>query len=1163
MHRGSLTGDEMKRDACGSRRRKSIIRSGATLALAFALFGIAYYRGAAAQVAAPGDLSILVEILPGQSAKVIDIAARPLVPVVIYGSRDVDAASLRPGSVAVATAPATKQPDGQLRAELKDINHDGRDDLLITVAAVSLKVTDGDQLIPVTATTADGRRVAGITQARIVNAGQSDAGVPDPKTPTASNTSPVSINDSDFPPTMASPYPSSIAISGLNGSITKVTVDLKNLTHTFSDDLDILLVGPTGATAIIWSDAGGSWPIFNLNVTLDDAAPTVLPDNTQITPGTYKPADYLPGVDTWPMVAPSPGGNVLLSVFNGTNPNGTWKLYIVDDEAGDSGTLASGWSLTITTDAPTLARMSSQAATVNEKGRVSVEWNASLEVDNLGFNVYREQGGVRVRVNREMIAGSALQAGPGVELATGRAYRCLDQLPAGKTSARYWIEAVGLDGHSDWHGPVSTVAARVTSEPASPSLNEISNGRHKNGAADLVSVNVAAPRLEPGSATALKLYITRTGVYRVTQAEVLAAGLSASLDPRLLRLDVDGREQPIIVTGEDDGRFDASDAIEFYALAPDSPYTNSRVYWLAIGSQPGRRIKTAKSKGGQPGATSFLATTELRERSLYFAGLRNGDKENFFGAVVARDGATRHLRLSNLVAASSTQIEVTMQGVTSAPHNVRVWVNGEAAGALAFKDQSSATLRVSLAPTVLREGDNVVQLAAEGGDTDVTLVDTIRLSYWRSYRAESDALDCTVEAARAITISGFSDATRVMDITDAETGNVRELAAAVRRDKRGYSVTINALGEGTRHLLAFTAAQLQRPAAIVADAPSSWRQAANAADLLIISRSDLLDAFTPLAALRQAQGLSVAMIDVEDLYDEFSFGQKTPQAIKSFLQYAATNWQRAPRYVLIGGDASYDEKDYLGYGDGDVVPSKTVETELLEAASDDWYADFDGDGVAEMAVGRMPVRTVSEASAMVAKVVAYEQGAPPQGILLVADRNDDFDFEQAVAHLRDAIPSDIQTEAIARGQLGDTAARERLLAAINEGRKVVNYVGHGNLNEWRGGLLTDADAGELKNSERPTFFIAMTCLNGYFNEPALDSLAESLMKAERGGAVAAWASSGMNGPAEQVVVNQALYRALFDGATIGEATLKAKAATTSRDVRRTWILFGDPAMRLR
>jgi hypothetical protein len=96
-------------------------------------------------------------------------------------------------------------------------------------------------------------------------------------------------------------------------------------------------------------------------------------------------------------------------------------------------------------------------------------------------------------------------------------------------------------------------------------------------------------------------------------------------------------------------------------------------------------------------------------------------------------------------------------------------------------------------------------------------------------------------------------------------------------------------------------------------------------------------------------------------------------------------------------------------------------------------------------------------------------------------------------------------------------------------------------------------------------FVTMTCLNGYFDDPALDSLEESLMKAT-GGGIAVWASSPMTIPNEQAMVNQALLRLLFNPdqrLTIGEAVRIAKQATTSRDVRLSWILLGDPATKLR
>ena len=144
--------------------------------------------------------------------------------------------------------------------------------------------------------------------------------------------------------------------------------------------------------------------------------------------------------------------------------------------------------------------------------------------------------------------------------------------------------------------------------------------------------------------------------------------------------------------------------------------------------------------------------------------------------------------------------------------------------------------------------------------------------------------------------------------------------------------------------------------------------------------------------------------------------------------------------------------------------------------------------------------------------------------------------------------------------------RTRLLDAITQGQKVVNYIGHGSVNLWSGSLMTNEDAANLTNGERLPLFVMMTCLNGYFHDPALDSLAESLLKAENGGAIAVWTSTGMTNPEDQLVLNKQLYQLLFatgNAITLGEATVRAKAAVTDGDIRRTWILLGDPTMRLK
>ena len=171
--------------------------------------------------------------------------------------------------------------------------------------------------------------------------------------PTAfSNSASITIPDvPGGPPDLGVPYPSSINVAGLTGSVSKVTVTLTNISHTFPDDIDILLVGPGGQGAIIMSDAGLGSDIVNVTLTFDDAAASQLPDSAQIVSGTFQPTNFATG-DVFP--APAPGGpfGSPLSVFNGTNPNGTWNLFVVDDAGVDAGNIAGGWTLNITTAEP-------------------------------------------------------------------------------------------------------------------------------------------------------------------------------------------------------------------------------------------------------------------------------------------------------------------------------------------------------------------------------------------------------------------------------------------------------------------------------------------------------------------------------------------------------------------------------------------------------------------------------------------------------------------------------------------------------------------------------------------------------------------------------------------------------------------------------------------
>ncbi|MEK6300453.1 MAG: C25 family cysteine peptidase [Acidobacteriota bacterium] len=892
--------------------------------------------------------------------------------------------------------------------------------------------------------------------------------------------------------------------------------------------------------------------------------------------GTYVYADFCTGeIFQYPPPMGQPNPHLLLDT----------SLFIAsfgEDEAGEIYVVGRGGTIHRIAAVPTAIELAELKATGYDEG-VSIEWQTGYEVDNLGFNLYRDANGERTRVNPQMLAGSALLAGQGATLTAGKSYSWWDSLSRDKQGAQYWLEELNLEGQSKWHGPIAiNYASKLTATAGrvqAIALASLGRDESQENSTQPASRKAPQSNLTPAQShaqsslagsPAVKLSVREGGWFRVTQQELVRAGLDSGVDPRFLQLYADGQEQPVLVTGEKDGRFNASDALEFYGIGLDTPSTDIRVYWLTAGSQPGKRIQQAQGKPGQLAAASFSHTVERKDRAIYFSALKNGNKENFFGAVVAGEPVSQPVTLQHvdLASAGDAQLEIALQGVTQGSHQVKIFLNGAEAGTVVFAGQAQGLAKLSIPQTILSEGQNQVTLAREGGETDISLVEYARLTYWHTYTADNDALSFTVSGKQRVTVNGFSNKLiRLIDITDP--GAVQEVRGTVAQDKSGFAITATASKPGQRTLLAFTGERVKKPAAVTANYPSDWRNPRHSADLVIISHRNFVDSVEPLAALREGQGLSVSVIDVEDLYDEFNYGNKSPLALRDFLGFARSNWKKAPRFVLFAGDSSFDPRNYLGGGDFDLVPTKLVDAAYLETASDEWFADFNSDGLSDMAVGRLPIRDAGEAETMVSKIVGYNRSTRPDGVLLVSDANDSFDFEAASAELRALVPAGVGVDEIRRGQWG-SGARDKLVESLSRGQMIVNYTGHGSADMWRGQLLSSADARRLTNGDRLPLFVIMTCLNGYFHDAAVDSLAESLMKAERGGAVAVWASSAMTVPNAQAMMNQELYRLIFapnsssaQSLTLGEAIARAKASVTDADLRGTWILFGDPTMKLK
>ena len=845
------------------------------------------------------------------------------------------------------------------------------------------------------------------------------------------------------------------------------------------------------------------------------------------------------------------------------------------------------------------------AITFNPKGTTSVglesftakafrtgtvlTWKTGQEAGNLGYRLFREDDGQRVQVTPEIIAGSALSY-PGSPLQAGYSYGWWD--PEGRASSRYYLEDLEIGGPATLRGPFAPEGRTFEEHPVG--LRNATPLSQVGGSQSLMTVKAAgvvaltpvfdrpvSPIRERDRRTQLllaagegaKVVIRQEGWYRLTGAELAAAGVNyLGSNPETLRLFVNGSEQAIRVNAGGDGSFDAADSVEFYGVPLDTQSAGTQTYWLVQGTERGERIAV---QGGAATAGKLFTSTytaESRERLFYAGGVLNGATENFFGRVVTTKAAAMGLQIAGVDTGSqqSAKLEVAVEGFSNVPHEVQVSLNGEVVGRIAFAGKGRETLSVPVPVGLLVEGQNQIALLEVGNATAVSAAVYGRVSYPRVANARNDLLAFSLtpaEISGPARVSGFSEpAVRVFDVTNP--GQVTELQGAVSKSAmNGYLVDFVPQfgGESVRHFVAIADRAALKTASISANRPSAWWKPENKADYVAIAYGSLIPALADLKALRESQGLKVAVVDVEDVYDEFGFGVKSPEAIQAFIRAAVSGWQVPPRFVLLVGDGSQDPRDYLGLGQ-DLIPTKLVDTKTVETASDDWMADVNGDGKPGVAIGRLPAKTPADVAAMVAKIVTHERAA--RGLdkaLFVADTAVLTNFEEQNQGILGLVPPSVSVETANADSLGDAGTRGAILNSVRSGVDLVHYSGHGTIDHWRGNLLSVDDVPLLTNAERLPIVTVSNCLTGIFQEPLMEGLGKVLVKAPTAGAVAVWGSSGTTEVPGQVTMMTEFMRSAFvdeSVKTLGEAIVRAKAAVADPDVRNTWILLGDPATRI-
>ena len=812
-------------------------------------------------------------------------------------------------------------------------------------------------------------------------------------------------------------------------------------------------------------------------------------------------------------------------------------------------------------------------------GQVVVEWQTVSEVDTVGFHLYRQtQNGSKEKVNATLLPG--LLTAP-----QGGVYRLVD--PGARPGRCYTYELIEMDIHGQaislgrfdaqaavketlLHDSVPTKAAaeNYTRKAHDPSPRSLANQ------ARLARVSDSITPMSVG--TSLRIRTDEEGLCFLSAGEIGARlGLSSKAVAKLigsgqLRLTTQGIDLPWATD-------DLASGVLFLIEKLDSIYTRENVYWLTVG----RGLKMGTLGGKRPSVAanlSFLENLHFEQDAMETPALFTDPEANMwmwnylflYGQAV--QPLSFPFQAPGLTGGSDSTLRVVLYGATEtgvpAEHHARILLNGTVVAETQWEGMVRHEVDVACPPGLLLESGNtleVVGLLNTGVPYSFFYVDRFDVAYRRAYRAVNDRLFCPADTHNLITVDGFTSASiSVLDITARKRPSIVN-RTRIEATGNGYRVSFCA---SARHCyLAVAAGAYTTPLCLDSTIKTTLRSPTNAADYLIIAPASLLAAAESLAQYRREQGLAAMVVALQDIYDEFNAGIANPWAIRSFLGYAYRQWTRAPRYVVLAGEGSYDYRNLKGFGDCLVPPAMTA-TPYGLAVSDTVLADVDSDGVPEMAIGRMPVASATELDGMRAKIVAYEAGGNwKQRILMMADNPDtggSFHTDSdAVAAL---VPPAYTVTNAYLGKLSTAQTRSRTIGTLNGGCGILNYLGHGGQDRFaQEGILTTADANALTNGQRSAWIVGATCTAGNYGIPGYDCLAEVLAVKTNGGAVAMWAPVSLTLNAENVIFDQALFRALFEGgmARLGDAITDVLDTYATVGyfpyMPRVYNLIGDPA----
>jgi len=696
-----------------------------------------------------------------------------------------------------------------------------------------------------------------------------------------------------------------------------------------------------------------------------------------------------------------------------------------------------------------------------------------------------------------------------------------------------------------------------------------------------------------------KLEVRREGVYRVKGSELEDRGMEiASVDPRMLHLGHAGEPVPIYVHGDGDGRLDAEDYIEFYGVGPAGDYTHmslytlDNVYWLFEGDSPG--LGLVDEDGG-------LIETDpaLLEMPLSYDYTLHGETENWFERLPNDTMQEQDVWFWDMVSASEQGIKdfplvlhspdqnsadtlymkLGLQGLShhtavDPDHHCLVYLNGALAGGSYWDGQhtylfNSEREGTGLENHVLLDSLNTLSLVMPGdtpaGSDDRILLNWVEVGYKRLFRAAGDYIRFSKPrdgpyGLYQFTVEGFSNP----DIAVYKLGKSRlvnlKIEPVILFGDTTYRAVFQTeiISEGVE-FVALTESKRSNVASLKADEPSSLFSPLNSADIIVIAHDSLANAAEEYVSFRESQGYRVALARVSDIYDEYSGGVRDAKAIREFLRYAYSSWALPSFFAcVLVGDGNADDRDLNGRG-GNLIPihlERSIYSGLV--ASDNWFACVSGEDILpDVAISRIPASNPGQVSDVIEKLRSSELDPVlddwRRKVLYVAGSGGGYNvtfrelMEDSVAQVHLPIWAEGERVYAERDPGMDPdpffGGKPELMAHLNEGVSMVQYLGHGSGGTWSNPyLLTPEDVPLLDNSGRLPLVASFTCFTAVFDQPTRWSLGEALVLEPAKGAAAVIGATALGYFWEDVNMARSVSETAFSSSTgtTGELFLLSK-----------------------